>query len=132
MPAMANMTVLDGAGGNVVYTAATPSAGDRSPAVWRANALSGRLSERPIFTVLTRDNAKRTARHLSITHRFPITFVDPVTSVSTIVATVPFSCEVTLPINVDAVDVKNAFVQAGNLIVQTLIRSVAEEGYAPT
>lgn len=132
MPAMANLTAVDTYAATQTYTAATPSAGDRSPAVWRNNASSVIMGQRAVLTVSTRDNAKRTARHLSITHRYPVLYTDATSGVKTIVAMVPLTLEATLPTNVDVSEVRNAFVLAGNLLITSLLRSVAEEGYAPT
>lgn len=128
MPAMANITVKDRANADVVYNSATPSAGDRSPAVWRANALSPKIGHRPNFAVSTRDNAKRNGRVIDGSFKFPI--VDAVSG--DLLATVPLSFSGTLPTNVSAVDVENAFTQFGNLIVSALVRSIAAEGYSAT
>jgi hypothetical protein len=64
--------------------------------------------------------------------RYPVTFTDSTSGAVSLVAVVPAVVEVTLPTNVDSALNKDAFVQLGNLLVQTLMRSVADEGYAPT
>lgn len=130
MPAMGNITVKNKAGADVVYVAATPSAGDKTPAVWRQNAANAIIGRRPLFQAVTRDNGNKDARHLSAVMRFPV--VQTIGGVETVTAVVPLTLEGTLPINVDSTLVEEAFVQFGNLIVSSLIRSVAAEGYAPT
>lgn len=130
MPTMANITVLNAAAANVVYTAATASAGDKSPAVWRATALSSIIGNRPRFQLVTRDNAKQNGRVFEASYSFPV--LQSISGVETIVAKVPIQVSGTLPTNVDASAVNDAFVQLGNLLVSTLIRSSAAEGYAPT
>lgn len=130
MPAMANITVLDRAGANVVYTAVSPSAGDRIHAVWRANALSPIIGLRPHFKVVTRDNGKQNGRIIQGDLVFPVTGLDGVNPI--VLAKVPLSFSGTLPTNVTATDVENAFVQFGNLIASALIRAVAAEGSSPT
>lgn len=130
MPAMANITVKNAANADTVYNMATPSAGDRSPAVWRANALQAAIGLRPTFSVVTRDNAKQDGRVMQAVFKFPI--VETIGGVTTRTATVPFTLEGTLPTNVDAILVSDAFTQLGNLIASTLVRSAAAEGYAPT
>lgn len=130
MPAMANITVLNAAAGNVVYSAATPSAGDRIPAVWRANGLSAIIGNRPRFTVATRDNAKQNGRVIDVIFVYPV--LQTISGIETQVAKIPLQVTGTLPTNVDAAVVNDAFVQMGNLLVSTLIRAVAAEGYAPT
>lgn len=132
MATMANITVNNAAGAAVVYNAASPSAGDRSPAVWRQNGIGSTLGGRPIFTLLTRDNGTRTARHVSATFKFPLSYTDPVSGKVSTVATIPFTLEGTLPTNVDVAQIKEAYVQLGNLLVSSLVRASVEEGYAPT
>lgn len=130
MPAMANIAVLNLAGASVTYVAATPSSGDKSPAVWRLNSASTYIGRRPVFTVLSRDNSAKTARHLSISMRFPVTVTE--NTVERVAATIPINMEVVLPTNIAVSGCSEAFTQFGNLIVSALLRSVAEEGYAPT
>lgn len=130
MPQMANITVKNGAGTDVIYVSAVPSAGDRSPAVWTANALSPISGHRPKFTVSTRDNGRQNGRHMSGSFRFPI--IDSTTGKPVVDAIVPLSFEGTLPTNVDAATVVDAFTQFGNLVASTLVRQSASDGYAPT
>lgn len=132
MPQMANITVLNAAGGSVVYTAATPSSGDRVAAVWRANALAVNIANRPKFSVSTRDNTRKDGRVLNASFQFPITGTDANTGQEIILATFPCAFNGTLPTNVDAAKVADGFTQMGNLIASALIRAVAAEGYAPT
>jgi len=130
MPAMANITVKNKANADVIYVAATPSAGDKSPAKWRQNAASGVIGWRPSLDVTTRDNANRNGRHMSGVYKFPITGV--VNGETKLLATVPFSFDGTLPTNVDSAQVDEAFVQFGNLLASALVRSIAAEGYSAT
>lgn len=130
MPTMANITVKDAANVDVVYSAATASAGDRSPAVWRANALSAIIGNRPRFQLVTRDNSKQNGRVFEASFSFPV--VETINGVLTVTAKVPLQISGTLPTNVSSVFVNDAFVQFGNLLVSALIRSAASEGYAPT
>lgn len=132
MPAMANITVQNAAAANVTFTAATPSAGDRVPAVWRQNAASEIIGFRPTLQVTTRDNAKRNGRVFECVFKYPVFMTDAGSGRKVLLATVPFSIQGTLPTNVDAAIVNDAFVQLSNLLSSTLIRSVAAEGYAPT
>lgn len=131
MPAMANIVVKDAANVDVTYSAATPSAGDRSPAVWRANALSAAIAFRPLFSFMTRDNQKQNGRAVEARFSFPIHDVDA-NGNPILLAKVPFVLTGTLPTNVDATLVADATVQFGNLLVSSLIRAAFAEGYAPT
>lgn len=130
MPSMANISVQNKAAATVVYVAATPSAGDRSPAVWRLSAASAVIGNRPKFQLLTRDNSRGNGRVFQASFSFPI--LQTIAGVETVVAKVPLSVEGTLPTNVDNALVEDAFVQFGNLLVSALIRASASEGYAPT
>lgn len=130
MSSMTNITVKNAAGLDVVYNAATPSAGDKSPAIWRQNAAHANIGFRPTFKLLTRDNARANGRVVDASFIFPI--IASIGGVDTLVAKVPFSVSGTLPTNVAASAVFDGFVQFGNLIVSELIRQAAEEGYAPT
>lgn len=131
MPSMANITVKDTANGDVTYNAATASAGDSSPAVWRNNSANNALAFRPTFTVLTRDNARRNGRVFRATFKWPVVTVDALSN-DVLVATVPFEVNGTLPTNINSAFLTEAFTQLGNLLVSTLVRSVVTEGYAPT
>lgn len=131
MPQMADITVKKADGTtNIVYSALTPSSGDKSPAVWWAKAVSTIPKHRPMFSILTKDNGPRTARHVSGVFKFPATSV--VGGVETQMATVPISFEGTLPTTIDAAVVKEAVYQFGNLLVAALVRAQLEEGYAAT
>lgn len=131
MPNMANITVKNKANADVVYNAATPSAGDRSPAVWRQNAASTIAGFRPKFTFVMRDNARKNGRLFNADLEFPVTITDA-NGELVLRAKVPIRASGTLPTNVSSEVVQDAFVQFGNLLVATLIRASADEGYAPT
>lgn len=130
MPNMANITVKNKAGADVVYNAATPSSGDRNPARWTQNAANAIVGFRPVFQVATRESGGKPGRLMEGSLRFPI--IGTVNGVPTQLALVPLSFSATIPTNVDATEVSDAFVQFGNLLASTLIRAVADDGYAPT
>jgi hypothetical protein len=130
MPAMANIVITDAASASQTFTAAVPSAGDKSPAVWRNISAHANVGFRPKFMCMTRDNANRNGRVIDVSLQFPI--VETVNSVDVVAATVPLRLTGTLPTNVSASEVADAFHQFGALVASTLIRSVASEGYAPT
>ncbi|DAD52331.1 coat protein [ssRNA phage SRR6960803_13] len=130
MPQMANIVVKNVANVDVTYVAASPSAGDKTPAVWRLNAASSIIGRRPTFTAMSRDNTAKTARSLFISMRFPVVVTE--NSVDRVAATIPLNLEVVLPTNIAVSNCLEAFTQFGNLISSSLIRSVAEEGYTPT
>jgi hypothetical protein len=132
MPAMANITVNDAAAVARTYTAAVPSAGESSPAIWRRNDVSVQMGLRPILQVLTKDNSRKNGRLFRCQFVYPVKGVDSTTSQDILLAKIPFEINGTLPTNIDASVVNDAFVQLGNLLVSTLIRSAIQEGYAPS
>lgn len=130
MPQMANITVKNKAGTDVVYVAKTPSAGDTVPARWMQDAASPIIGRRPRFQVVTRDSgAKNGGRRMFASGTFPIVTG---TAPNEVIQLVPFQADTTLPTSVDSALVEEAFVQFGNLLVSALLRAVAAEGYAPT
>lgn len=131
MSAMTNITVKASDGTtDVVYTALTPSAGDRSPAKWRANANTAIPGNRPTFSMITRDNGDRTARRVVCTGSYPITAA--IDGVETQRGLVPFELTMAIPQLLDADQVKEAVYQFTNLCVSTLVRGALNDGYAPT
>lgn len=129
MPQMANITVKASNGTtDVVYNAATPSAGDKSPAVWRVNAANVVPMYRPSFSLVMRDNGQKTGRHVEGVLKYPIVVTEG--GVPVLKATVPLSFSGTLPTNVDASLVKEASYQFGNLIASALIRGCLDEMYS--
>jgi hypothetical protein len=130
MPQMANITIKNSADADVVFSAATPSSGDKSPAQWTSNSASATIGNRPKFGVQTRDNSRGNGRVLEINFNFPI--LQTIAGVETVVARVPLTASGTLPTNVDASKVSEAFLQFGNLISSDLIREAMADGYAPT
>lgn len=130
MPAMANITVKNAANTDVVYVAAVPSAGDRSPAKWVANALSSIMGFRPWFTMVSRDNGPKTARQFDFAYSHPLT--QTVGGVETKIGNVAMSASAVIPTSVDVSIPADAFTQFGNLIASSLARQSVEQGYAPT
>lgn len=131
MPTMANITVKASDGTtDVIYVAATPSAGDSSLARWIVNAASGIPAYRPAFTSVSQYNGGRTARR----HRFAISY--PVTAtengVLVLKGNVVGSTEIVVPANLDSAVSKEGYYQMGNLLVSSLIRSQLDDGFAPT
>lgn len=132
MPNMANIVVKKADGTtDITYTAATPSAGDQTPAVWRQNSPTT-IGFRPKFTVRLRDNAAGNARNYDGALEFPITRTDTASGIESLAAKTFIRFSGTLPTNVPVSAVTEAIHQGGNLFVSALIRSALTEGYAPT
>lgn len=133
MPSMADITVKKADGTtNVTYVAATPSAGDKSPAVWTLNAASGIQGFRPRLELQTQYNGPQTLRQARVRFSYPVTYTDTTTGLAKQLANVGFDGVVYLPVEMTTTDWNEAFAQLGNLMSSTLVRSSVQEGFAPT
>ena len=131
MPQMANILIKAANGtGDVLYVAATPSAGDKVAARWTVPAAHSKPAMRPTLSIVTSDNGPKTARTVDIQLNFPI--VETVNGVDVVVARVPAKFHMVLPTNADVSSVKEPAYQIGNLLSAALVRSVFESGYSPT
>lgn len=132
MPNMANITVKNAAGTDVIFVAAMPSAGDKSPARWTQNALVGVAGFRPKFDLVASSNGNGDVRKVDYTFTYPITYTDTTTGLLAQRSVIKVTGTVFLPNNLTTDQWNEAFVQLGNLLVSTLVRSSVQEGYAPT
>lgn len=133
MPTMAGITVKKADGTtDVEYVAATPSAGDKNPAIWTQNSASGVQGFRPRLEVQTQPNGPGTMRQARFKFFYPVTFTDSNTGLNKLLKSVGFDGVVYLPNEITTTEWNEAFCQLGNLLVSPLIRDVIEEGYAPT
>lgn len=130
MPTMANITVKNAAGADVLYSASVPSAGDKTPARWTALAASSIAGFRPTITLGTRDNGSRNARVVEVNYSFPIT--ETVSGVETRVGSVTFKGTATMPTNVSSAKANDGYVQCSHLLSSALFKASADEGFAPT
>lgn len=131
MPNMANITIKKNDGvTDVIYTAVVPSAGDKSPAVWRNNTVGTAASHRPEFKSVSRDNGTGTARRVDFSAVYPYTVTG--TDGKIVVADkFTFSCSCLVPKGMPDTDVNEAASQTLNLMAATLIKDTVKAGYAP-
>lgn len=130
MPQMANITVKKSDGStDIVYTALTPSAGDKVPAMWSQNAQSTR-SLRPLVSAISQFNGPRDARRVTISGKYPI--VRSINGVDTRVGVVPIELTVALPLVLTDSESSEACAQFVNLCKSVLLQDVLSSGYAPT
>jgi hypothetical protein len=133
MPNMADITVKKADGTtNVVYVAATPSAGDKSPAVWTQNAFSGTLSHCPRFEFQTQDNGAGSIRQARSKFSYPIFYTDTTTSQEVLLKSLGFDGIFYMPKELTTTQWNEAWAQLGNLLCSTLVRSAVQAGYSPT
>lgn len=79
---------------------------------------------------MTRDNGNKTGRIMEAKFSLPV--IGLVNGADSILAKVPVQLYVTLPQNVSAAAVSDAFVIATNAFASALMREAASTGYAPT
>lgn len=133
MPVMANITVKKADGTtDVVYNAATPSAGDKVPAIWTQNAYAGIQGNRPRLELVASPNAAGDQRRMEFKFSYPVTYTDANTSLIKKLASVDIKGTVFLNAQLTTDNWNEAFAQLGNLLVSTLVRSAVQEGFAPT
>ena len=133
MASIADITVKKADGStNVVYVAAVPSAGDKSPAVWTQNAFSGIQGFRPRFELTTSNNGANTIRQARVKFFYPSLYTDASTNLQKLNASIGFDGTAFLPKGLTTTEWLEAWAQLGNLLVSTLVRSSVQDGYAPT
>lgn len=132
MPSMANITVKKNDGTtDVVYTALVPSAGDKSPAIWKNQTVGTSSSHRPELRLLSRDNGTGTARRITGTVAYP-TLVTGSDGKVTVADRLVFDFQVAVPKGMPDSDVNEAVSQSCNLVASSLVKDCLKTGYAPT
>lgn len=132
MANMANITVKKADGTtDVIYVAAQPSAGDKTPARWTQNAYNGILGLRPKLEMVTQFNVANTQRQARFKFNYPLFYTDASVSQDKLIASVGFEGVVYLPNTLTGTQYNEAFRQLGNLLSSTLIRDAIAEAYAP-
>lgn len=133
MASIADITVKKADGTtNVTYVAATPSAGDKSPAIWTQNAASGIQGFRPRFELQTQFNGTGDKRQVRFRFSYPVTYTEPVSGLPRLLKSVDGDGVIYMPRELSTTDWKEAFAQLGNLLSSTAARDTAETGFAPT
>jgi len=132
MPSMANITVKKNDGTtDVTYTAVVPSAGDKSPAVWRNNSMGSAPAHRTEFSIQSLWNGPRTARKVTGKFMYPVTAVGT-DGKTNIVDRGWLTFEGIVPQTMADADINELVSQSANLIGATLIKDSLKTGYAPT
>lgn len=134
MPSITAITVKSGDGTtDVVFSPMTPSSGDSTAAMWRAEAIGGGVSSnKPVFTMKTQNNGARTARRAELYFSYPRFVTDTTTNTTRVVSNVPVNVTVTIPNNVPDTEIANAVALFTNLMASALIKSSLTVGFAPT
>lgn len=128
MPQMANITVKDKNGADLSLNAVSPSSGDKSPAIWRADSIHGVPLFRPTYRVTATYNGPRDARRVTITGEYPV----PNDILGTVLARIPFRFEITMPQALPSDTVDNAVVIAQNFLKSSLVTEILQSGFNAT
>lgn len=132
MPQMANITVKKNDGTtDVIYTAVVPSAGDKTPAIWRNNTVGTAISHRPEVRVTSRDNGTNAARRVDVLAVYPTTATGSDGRINVVDKAI-LNASFLVPKGMLEADVNEAVSQTLNLLASTLIKDTVKSGYAPT
>lgn len=130
MPTMANITVKNVAGADVVYNAKTASAGDRSPARWSQDALHAVPAFRPSLAVGAKDNSDGKRRIVDINYAYPV--VQTVAGVDTMTDKITFNGAFSASKFTISTMTEEGAKQLGLLIASALIKEILASGYSAT
>lgn len=129
---MANITVKKNDGTtDVVYTALTPSAGDKTPAYWRNNTVGTAESHKPEMRMTSKPNGDLSSRAVSVNFSYPQTVTGGDGKVSIAYRT-NFTLTGSIPQGMTTADVNEAVSQFLNLCASTLVKDSFKAGFAPT
>lgn len=130
MPKQANIAIKAANGTtDVVYTALTPAAGDRTPARWANVSANARANLRPTVEMTSRFNNARSARHVDFTLKYPE--VASIGGVDQVIGIALLSVTCVVPLQVTDTTISEAVAQFGNLLKSTLVQDSVKAGYAP-
>lgn len=132
MPQAANITIKKNDGTtDVVYTSVVPSAGDKTPAIFRNLTVGTAASHRPELKVVSRDNGPNTARRVESTFVYPVLATGSDGKVNVVDRAV-ITVSAVVPKSMPDADVNEAVSQGFNLHASTLLKDTVKSGYAPT
>lgn len=133
MPSMANITVKKNDGTtDIVFTALSPSGGDKVPAIWRSETAGSQASVKPTLKLMTSDNGPSTARVANAEFVYPYAVTNSTTGVTSVIHRVPIKLSGTFPKEVPDSIINEAVSQAMNLFVSVLFKDSLKAGVAPT
>lgn len=132
MPQIANITVKKNDGTtDVIYTAVAPSAGDKSPAIWRNTTVGSAAAHQPQVQMVSRSNGLNTARRVEVTGTYP-TLVTGGDGKISVADKVVVTLSGVIPLGMPTVDVNEAVSQLLNLCAAVLVKDSFKTGFAPT
>lgn len=132
MPQVANITVKKNDGTtDVIYTAVAPSAGDKSPAIWRNTTVGNAAAHQPQVQMVSRANGLGTARRVEVTATYP-TLVTGGDGKISVADKVVVTLSGVIPLGMPTIDVNEAVSQLLNFCAAALVKDSFKTGFAPT
>lgn len=133
MAALADIIVKKNDGTtNITYTGVVPSAGDKTPAIWRSNSVGAALAQRPELRMQTSLAGSGGSRRFQVNFSFPSLFTDSSTSRTSVAQRGNFTLTGVVPSEMPDADVNEYIAQGMNLLASPLIVSSLKAAYAPT
>lgn len=133
MPQLANITVKKKDGTtDITYTGVVPSAGDKTPAIFRSNTVGASIGQRPELRITSQYNGDKTARRATIEFSYPSLYTETTTGRVLVARRLNFSLTASIPVDMPDSDVNEAVYQGFNLLAAALIKDSVASGYAPT
>lgn len=131
MPTLSNITVkkYDNTT-DVVYVAVAAASADGVPAEYQNVSASTIPAARPVLSLSTRSNTKKTSRRVVASYKWPLTYTDPNGRVTTN-GSVNGEFSVVIPQDVDPLVVREAHQQFAKLIASAVFKDVMDTGMAP-
>lgn len=130
MPQMANITVKAADGwSDVIYTAKVPSAGDKSPAVWKNDSVGNVLAAKPTLSVQSSSNGNRSSRRVKSKFVWPKQRVDAAGN-TLVQGGAILEVSALVPQDMTAAEIDEFVAQGLNLGASELFKSMVRDGYS--
>lgn len=117
---------------DIVWTVLSGSGGDKSPAVWRSNTAAGTIGQRPVISIIARDNGPKTARRVDINAVFPDVYTDANTGLTNVRSKIVCSFSAVLPGDTTSATLTEGVAQILHILGHNQTRDQLTSGYAAT
>lgn len=131
MPILSNITVkkYDGTT-DAVYVGISSASADGVPSEHQLQTGFPIPATRPTIRTSSRNNGKGTARRVSVSGKYPLSYTDAATGRVVVSGSVPCEFSIVLPQDADPVVVREAHSQFTKFLSSTAMRDVFDTGYA--
>lgn len=130
---MANLTVKKNDGTtDIIYSAVTPSSGDKNPAIWKAQTVGTAPAHQPELRLSSREASAGSKRALRSTFVYPQIATNTTTSITSVVDKALAATDWNFPKGMSQADINEFVSQYANLLVSTLVKDCVKGGYSAT